>query len=1093
MKKNFLTYLILTFVLTSAFHPLNAKASIQAIYFVDPLNGNDVNNGTSISTAFKTIDKARQVVRTINSSMTGDIFVYLRGGTYTLSSTITFDEFDSGTNGFNIIYQAFSNETPIVSSDERVTGWTLYDAAKNIYKGTASTSFDTRQLYVNGFRAIRARSGGGLNNSSFDSLGHKTTDIGILSWKNINNLEMVYNEKWTNSRCGVSAVSLDDPDTLRITLKQPGWRYCSNRGLTSCTNPWYYENAYELLDSEGEWYLDKSGAINGTANTFYYKPYSSEDMNTATVVAPKLEKLITIQGSKFSSLVHNIQFVGLNCQFTTWVRPNGTSGHSDVQNNALLQTVANTYTVDGAAITLKNANNILFERCAFSKLGCVGINVFTGCKNNLVQGCTFSDISGNGLQFGDYNGWSTSTSPNYILTNNDTAILRNNDVRNCFFDKCGVEYRSSTAIGAVFPQNMDIVNNEIGNMPYGGTHLGWGWTNYSTSNMKNNTVKHNYYHNVLAELDDCAGMYFLGPNGSSSEVSPVDSNFVRTSHDHALYFDNGSSWYTGNNNVFDDIVSVNINISSADKHDIHISNTYADDNTYWNNGTNCTVNPINVVSNGNWPLTAKNVIADAGLTNNYKDIRGSYYVNEHFNNTILGAAPDNWVPNRSGGTVSAVDVLINGDKSIKLTKTITSNNLNITKNFLPVSGYVYVRYKVKTDETTSWKNAAYLYDRSGVPVTCMIFNAGNIQLYKGPGLYTTIQSFTANTWYDIKIALNTASKKLDVYINDTLKLTQDTFRNRVSDIASVQFAIGSGNTGTFYYDNVKVFADQNFVNESFDSTKMGTIPYGWKANNAGVVGVDTISGIKCVKVYKSNSSGYLNATKTVAPMSGKVFVCAKIRTEATTDWKGMPTVMDRTGTVAASVIFKDGNIQLYYGSGSYTMIQPFTAGNWYRIMLVMNTETNKLDVYVDSVLKVSQANFRNPVKDISQVQFGIGATFTGTLYYDDVQIFIDNVTVVNTSVNSERNQLNITPENFVQNKFVAYPNPFTNNITILHSVAGANDIVNIYSLQGALIGSQKIVPNSSQSYFNTSKLAKGQYVIKYIGAVQQQTILVNKF
>ena len=122
-----------------------------------------------------------------------------------------------------------------------------------------------------------------------------------------------------------------------------------------------------------------------------------------------------------------------------------------------------------------------------------------------------------------------------------------------------------------------------------------------------------------------------------------------------------------------------------------------------------------------------------------------------------------------------------------------------------------------------------------------------------------------------------------------------------------------------------------------------------------------------------------------------------------------------------------------------------------------------------------------------------GVTFTGTLYYDDVQIFIDNVTVVNTSVNSERNQLNITPENFVQNKFVAYPNPFTNNITILHSVAGANDIVNIYSLQGALIGSQKIVPNSSQSYFNTSKLAKGQYVIKYIGAVQQQTILVNKF
>src|SRR4051812_28750805 len=56
----------------------------QASYYVSP-TGSDSNAGT-LAAPFLTIEKARQVVDTINSSMTGDIFVYLRGGTYRITS-----------------------------------------------------------------------------------------------------------------------------------------------------------------------------------------------------------------------------------------------------------------------------------------------------------------------------------------------------------------------------------------------------------------------------------------------------------------------------------------------------------------------------------------------------------------------------------------------------------------------------------------------------------------------------------------------------------------------------------------------------------------------------------------------------------------------------------------------------------------------------------------------------------------------------------------------------------------------------------------------------------------------------------------------
>lgn len=599
------------------FYTTVAKTTISNTYYIDPVKGNDTYDGSSTETPFKTLEGAKNHISNIKPK--SDVVVYLRGGTHKIDKTITFNQTNGGPNGVKITYKSYLDEKPIITSEVVLANWVIHDAEKSIYKCKLSSNINTRQLYVDNGRAIRARSKDTLENATYDSNGHTTTATYLAQWKNIEDLEMVYREKFTNPRCGVKSIFLKDNRAV-ITMKQPGWLYCRSKGITRAGYPWYYENCYELLDTEGEWYLDKTGAIDGNPYTIYYKPFNNKPIKNSTITIPLLEKLMVLEGENEDKKIQNLTFEGITFRGTTWMRPSSDFGHSDAQN-AVIRESGREFIIDGAAVTLKNANAITFERCRFVQLGGAGINMYAGCQDNLIQGCFFKDISASGIQIGDYLGFKLPTSKNYIQLQNSKLILKNNDVKNNYLQSCGVDYRSANAISASIVQDMDILHNEIKDMPYGGIHLGWGWTLFSSSSAKNNTIKYNYIENILTELDDCAGIYNLGPQGSETELSIIDSNYVKTSNDHALYFDEGSCWFIANNNVFENIKSVNINISTKDKHDLIVTNTYADDETFWNKGTRVKVDPIIVASNGNWPLPALEIIKKTGLEQQYKNIK----------------------------------------------------------------------------------------------------------------------------------------------------------------------------------------------------------------------------------------------------------------------------------------------------------------------------------------------------------------------------------------------------------------------------------------------------------------------------------------
>jgi hypothetical protein len=100
--------------------------------FVAPA-GSDDNPGT-LEKPFRTVERARNAVRTLVASMSTDIVVVLRGGKHVLTAPLALDARDSGQNGYRVIYAAEAGEHPVLSGAQELAGWTLVDGNRRLWR-----------------------------------------------------------------------------------------------------------------------------------------------------------------------------------------------------------------------------------------------------------------------------------------------------------------------------------------------------------------------------------------------------------------------------------------------------------------------------------------------------------------------------------------------------------------------------------------------------------------------------------------------------------------------------------------------------------------------------------------------------------------------------------------------------------------------------------------------------------------------------------------------------------------------------------------------------------------------------------------------
>lgn len=558
---------------------LLAALPARADLWVSPA-GDDANPGTA-DRPLRTLAAARDHVRGLNQAMTADLTVFIGAGTYRLAQPLLFTSADSGTGGHAVVYRAAPGGPVILSGGAAVTGWQLVDPARNLWSAPAPAGLEnTRQLYVDGVRAPRTqgRLPVGLRETA---TGYEADSAAMAGWRNPSDLEFVYTGgnavwsepsvglgSWTEPRCPVAGIA-----GTTITMAQPAWDNSTKRveyadpkfrrpanlvGPASVgKEPAYVENAYELLGTPGQWYLDRP------ARRFYYVPRLGEDLAKADVEAPVLETLIA---GGAGEPVRNIVFQGLRFEYATWLFPSGPEGFPEIQANYLV-TGPRGYAVQGLGhlapggtspygawtktpgnVRFACSSGVKFIDDAFVHLGAAGLELGNGSQGDAVEGCVFTDISGNGCELGGVD----------LPQAADALVTRDNRIIDNHFYNVGAEYHGGIGIVVGYAQRTLVAHNQIDHVPYAAISMGWGgWpdkvhqagvANYSRENV----VAQNLIFELMLVLSDGGGIYTQGLTGPTlAEGEKVSGNVVRDqfSSGHAIYTDNGSCNITVEGNV----------------------------------------------------------------------------------------------------------------------------------------------------------------------------------------------------------------------------------------------------------------------------------------------------------------------------------------------------------------------------------------------------------------------------------------------------------------------------------------------------------------------------------------------------------------
>ena len=408
----------------------------------------------------------------------------------------------------------------------------------------------------------------------------------MSTWRNPSDIEFVYTGgapywslkvggegAWTEPRCPVASIV-----GTTITMAQPCWDNSTKRpqrndgsgrsfnlvhngNLGNGSIPAYMDNAFELLDQPGEWYLDRS------ANRIYYIPRPGENLTTADVEVPVLQQLVTGHD------VANVTFDGIQFAYATWLAPSTGDGFSEVQANytmtgpdgasaeGLCQFLAGgtcpygNWTKEPGNVEFTDDTGIQFRDDSFVHLGAAGLDLGDGSQHDLVQGSVFTDISGNGLEIGGVDMPEPATQADH------TSGVQVRDNR---LYSLPVEYHGGVAIDVGYAEHTLISHNQIDHTAYTAISLGWGgWPDkikvQATPNYSNdNTVSDNYITDAMQFLADGGGIYTQGITGSSMETGEqLTGNVITDTLDngHALYCDNGCTFWTASGNVLTGNVS----------------------------------------------------------------------------------------------------------------------------------------------------------------------------------------------------------------------------------------------------------------------------------------------------------------------------------------------------------------------------------------------------------------------------------------------------------------------------------------------------------------------------------------------------------
>lgn len=552
------------------------------------LQGNDKNPGTKeapFNTLNRAIKQAREWRRLNRPEVAGGIYIRLEEGVYAQRNSLFLRPEDSGTPDSPTVICAVDGAHPVISGGVAVTGWkrgcnhpAIPEKLKQkIWSAEApligNRRVETRQMWVNGHKVQRAAQfpDGGLEQMIDFNPEEQTITIPVSQnvnpkrLQNAGQLEMIVHQRWAiailrvksiDAKDGQAVVRFHEPEShLEFAHPWPQPVIGGEKGNSS----FCLTNALELLDQPGEWFQEYP------SGTIYYYPQAGENMETAEVIIPALETLVTIDGT-LSRPVKHIQFNGITFAHTSWMRPSF-QGHVTLQGGfplldayklqepglpekAELENQAWIIRPE-TAIRVRGAEHIDFKHCTFRHLSSTGLDYEWAVTASSVEDCQFTDIGGTALLVGAFPDGGFETHVPFIPAD-VRELCSHITIRNNFISNVTNEDWGCVGIGAGYVRNMDISHNEVCHLNYSGICVGWGWTSLE-SGMCNNRIEANYVHHFARRLYDAGGLYTLSNQPGSVMRNNriehlIEAPYATNDRAFYIYLDEATDGYTMENN-----------------------------------------------------------------------------------------------------------------------------------------------------------------------------------------------------------------------------------------------------------------------------------------------------------------------------------------------------------------------------------------------------------------------------------------------------------------------------------------------------------------------------------------------------------------
>lgn len=292
-------------------------------------------------------------------------------------------------------------------------------------------------------------------NEELTKLKYRSEDL--APWLDVNNAELTIYHMWDESLVGIASM---DANSQTITFANPAGHPAGAFGVKKYA-VW---NVREGLTQPGQWYLDR------TAGKLVYWPLPGEDMTTAEVVAPTIESIIRIEGSK-ANPVKGITIKGLTLSVTNTPLKAGGFGAGNF---------------DGA-ISVSFAEDCRLLDLEILNVGGQGIKA--SAERLRIERCHIHHTGGCGIKF-----------------KGNEAVVADNRIHDI-----GLTYPSAIALSAG-GRNCEISCNLIHDTSYSAI----------TCSGENNRIEHNLIYRAMQQLHDGAGIYITFCKGIV-----LRGNFIR--------------------------------------------------------------------------------------------------------------------------------------------------------------------------------------------------------------------------------------------------------------------------------------------------------------------------------------------------------------------------------------------------------------------------------------------------------------------------------------------------------------------------------------------------------------------------------------